>query len=120
MMNNMTTVKMIRQKYESLGTHLNEKSRRIWAATEVMALGRGGLITVCKATGLSKNTIYVGLRELENLDQLIGDRIRKKGGGRKKISSKDPELLNDLESLIEPTAQGDPESLEEIFFLPPP
>lgn len=110
MTDTITTVKMIKKKYESLSTCLNERSRRVWAATEVRALGRGGLTIVCKATGLSKNTIYAGLKELEDHDQLTSDRIRKKGGGRKKISFKDPELLNDLESLIEPTAQGDPES----------
>jgi hypothetical protein len=103
-------MKMIRQKYESLDICLNERSRRVWAATEVKALGRGGLLIVCKATGLSKNTIYAGLKEIEDQDRLIGSRIRKKGGGRKNLSFKDPELLNDLDRLIEPTSQGDPES----------
>ena len=59
---------------------------------------------------MSRTTITSGLKELEDSEELDKDRVRKKGGGRKKIIDKDQTLMNDLESLIEPVTRGDPES----------
>jgi hypothetical protein len=106
---------MVRQKYDLLGTDLNEKTRRHWAAAEAMVLGDGGIAIVTTATGLVFNTVKKGVRELEAIRRgeekpLPVDRIRRPGGGRKKITETNKTLLKDLDALIEPTTRGDPES----------
>jgi hypothetical protein len=75
---------------------------RLWAAAEARALGRGGVTTVAKASGLSRTTIYAGLRELDAppTEQAQGSpRIRARGGGRKRLIDKDTALLSDLDTL---------------------
>jgi hypothetical protein len=87
-----------------------ERSRRIWAATEARALGRGGPQIVARATGISAPTIRRGLRELAAKAPLVATRTRRPGGGRKRATAHDPTLLRDLDALVEPTAPGDPDS----------
>jgi transposase len=109
----MEAVEAIRTKYEALSDRLNEATLRLWAAVEARALGRGGVTTVAKASGLSRTTIYAGLRELEaaSKKQAAGSvRIRAPGGGRKRLADKDPTLLSDLDALVEPSTRGDPQS----------
>ena len=89
---------------------MTERSRRIWAATEAQALGRGGIAAVSRATGIDRNTIAKGLRELDSPETLAPERIRRAGGGRKRSSAVDPSLMEDLERLIDPQTRGDPES----------
>ena len=92
---------------------LDERRRRQWAAAEARELGWGGVTTVAEATGLSRMTITTGLRELTlpaKKRAMEGTRIRRPGGGRKPLTQIDPDLLTVLESLIEPTTRGDPES----------
>lgn len=107
-------VKNIQDKYEGLSLYLNEKTRRIWAAIEAKSLGWGGISQVSIATGLSRTTIHAGIGLLSESDssKTTDDslRIREVGGGRKLLEEKDPMLLTDLESLIEPMTLGDPES----------
>ena len=99
-----------RAKYRALAPTLTERSRRVWAATEARALGRGGITLVARATGISTSTITRGLRELQSRARLAAGRVRRPGGGRKRTVDKDPTLLRDLEGLVAPTASGDPES----------
>lgn len=99
----------IKNKYDLLKSSLNEKARRRFLAAEAMSLGFGGVSKVFRATGVSRITISNGCRELQ-AGTVEEDRIRKHGGGRKKITGKDSTLLKDLESLVEPTARGDPMS----------
>ena len=110
---NGTAEQMIRRKHQLLGEIFNERERRLWAAVEASQLGRGGISTVARATGLSRTTLYQGLEELGQ-DQtgagLRRSRVRGKGGGRKRLTEKDPQLLASLEKLVEPTTRGDPES----------
>lgn len=107
---------MIAEKYLALAERLDEATLRLWAAVEARALGRGGVSAVASAVGLSRTTIYAGLRELANAaprsESLSGGtrRVRAKGGGRKKLTFKDPALLSDLDALVEPTTRGDPQS----------
>lgn len=101
---------IIREKYKALSKYLNEKSRRIWAATEAKSYGRGGISLVSRATGLRYKTIKRGFIELEGQESLEGERIRRVGGGRKRQATKDPTLLQALETLVEPVSRGDPES----------
>jgi hypothetical protein len=61
----MSINESLKAKFDSLAPHLNERLTRIWAATEAIALGRGGITEVSKATGLSPKTIRVGIRELD-------------------------------------------------------
>jgi transposase len=101
----------IKEKYADLAVLLNERSRRCWAATEARAVGSGGITMVAGATGLTRTTIRAGLAELANPQQRApAGRIRKIGGGRKKLVEHDTGLLPALNSLIEPTERGDPES----------
>jgi len=87
-----------------------ERSRRVWAATEAQALGRGGPGVVARATGIAESTIRRGLRELTEGAPLMAGRSRRPGGGRKRATDHQPTLRRDLEALVEPTAPGDPDS----------
>jgi transposase len=101
---------ILRLKYQKILPTLNERSRRYWAATEAYAYGWGGIAIVCKATGFSKVTIHKGLKEIQNRNSLDFNRLRKNGGGRKKIIDQQPNILNAIESIVDPTSRGDPES----------
>jgi len=112
---NSETRTAIGVKYEQLAPYLNEKTQRLWAATEALTLGRGGISAVASATGLSRTTIYTAIGELKDgaasaAPVESGPRVRRRGGGRKRLTTTAPTLLSDLESLVEPTTQGDPES----------
>jgi len=104
----------IAEKYESIKPYLNERARRIWAATEAQAIGRGGVSEVARATGLSRTTVYQGINELtqqsRNLDNRGIGGIRQPGGGRKRLSETDRQLVKDLQKLVESSTRGDPES----------
>ena len=101
---------VLRAKFKSLAPALDERARRLWAATEAKALGHGGIALVSRATGVSYSTIVRGLKELESGQTPEPGRVRRPGGGRRKTLAKDPTLLADLEGLVEPTASGDPQS----------
>ena len=104
-------VEWIRAKFEALAPDLNERNLRKWAAVEATFLGRGGATAVAKATGMSRNTIRAGVRDLQEASKPLPEgRIRRPGGGRKPCTQEDPTLLQALESLVEPTARGDPQS----------
>ncbi|MFV2070490.1 MAG: ISAzo13 family transposase [Pirellulales bacterium] len=107
-------VQWISVKYEALRGTLNERARRLWAATEARSLGRGGIAAVIEATGMSSRTVHKGLKELEaggsGGEVLAPGRVRRPGGGRKRARDKQPGLVKALEHLVDPTARGDPES----------
>src|SRR5450755_2934229 len=100
----------VRQRFTVLEAVLDEKSRRLLVAAESKAWGPGGISAVSKTTGVSRQVIRQGLRELEQSATHPAGRIRRPGGGRKKAKQKDPTLVADLEKLVEPTTRGDPES----------
>ena len=103
-------IKLCKAKYNALAPALTERARRIWAATEARAAGRGGITMVARATKIAYSTVRRGLQELEANTPMEPGRIRRPGGGRKKTLEKDPTLLSDLEGLVEPTASGHPMS----------
>ncbi|HYQ90694.1 MAG TPA: ISAzo13 family transposase [Candidatus Competibacteraceae bacterium] len=107
-----TVVETLKQKYQLLKSELDERGRRLWAASESLALGRGGLKAVEEATGLGNNTIRRGCRELQARREAAATvrRIRHPGGGRKPVTILDREVVAALEGLVEPTARGDPMS----------
>jgi transposase len=102
----------VREKYEVLGNVLSERQRRMWAATEARALPHGGISVIAEATGMSRGTIYAGIRELEAGEEKVvaGGRSRKVGGGRKRLTDQQPGICKALEELVEPTTRGDPMS----------
>lgn len=99
-------------RFETLEPTFDERRRRHWAAAEALSAGRGGVSAVHRATGIARNTIYQGIRELNDPEKLRQqlDRTRSAGGGRKKSVDIDPEIRSALESLLEPVTRGDPES----------
>ena len=110
-MDNITAISQIKEKYDIISPLLNERSRRIWAATEAKALGHGGQVIVSKATGIHKNTVLSGVRELKNgCCDKFSDRIRNIGGGRKSNIQKDKSLRGDIKNIVESSTRGDPES----------
>jgi hypothetical protein len=109
----MTTEKVIATKYSSLAGLLSERARRVWAATEALAIGRGGRAVVSRATGLSRTTIRVGISELEEMKAGRGlppERVRNSGGGPKTLVEKQEGLQEALEALVAPVTRGDPMS----------
>ena len=89
--------------------HLDEHARRLVAASKAVELGYGGVTRVSCACGLSRVTVTKGVEELQATPLPLG-RIRREGGGRHALTSNDPGLAPALDSLVEPTARGDPES----------
>jgi Rhodopirellula transposase DDE domain len=99
----------LRQKFSGVWPLLDERSRRLMAASEALSLGYGGVSRIRQACGLSRKAIAKGIREIAEGNTMSG-RIRRPGAGRKSIVDCDPKLLVSLERLIEPVTRGDPES----------
>lgn len=113
-MQDASAIERIRIKYVALSPAMDERLRRQWAAAEASTLGWGGVSTVALATGLARNTISTGLRELaarrEHPEVPVETRLRRPGAGRKRVVETDPDLLAALESLVDPVTRGHPES----------
>src|ERR1035441_10527326 len=105
----MTREDDVRQRYAQLAPELNERQRRLWAASQANAIGLGGVALVARATGLSRKRIGTGKRELASGETLSPGRVRRPGGGGVPREQADPTLWPDVERLVEPTAAGDPE-----------
>ena len=103
-------IKTLQAKFEALAPVLTERSRRLWAATEALALGHGGIAVVERATGISRSTIARGIKEVAAGVTLDPGQTRRPGGGRKRTTDKDASLAGDLDALVEPTTAGSPES----------
>ena len=109
-------VEQIRRKFEALSLVMDERMARLWAAAEAEALGPGGGAIVTAATGIRSKRLWQGKLDLADLRahppklRPRKQRVRRAGGGRKRLVDTDPELLGALESLVGPTTRGDPES----------
>jgi hypothetical protein len=106
----MIDIKMIRERYAALSQHLDERARRVFAATEAKTAGYGGIAAISRATGIAASTIGRGLKELAAAEVLDPGRVRRPGGGGKTRVAQDATLLADLLALVEPDARGDPMS----------
>jgi hypothetical protein len=95
--------------YELVAPHLTEKQRRLLAGAAARALGRGGGVRVARLTGLSRPTVYAGVRQLDDPPDPRG-RVRGPGGGPKRLAERQPGLLGALDELVDPDTRGDPES----------
>lgn len=98
----------IQRRFMAVRNALDERSRRLLAA-ESVAVGRGGISAVARATGVSRQLLRQGVVELQEAAIHPPGRIRRAGGGRKRKVTQERTLLRDLERLIEPVTRGDPE-----------
>ena len=97
-------------RYLAVAALLDERARRLLAGSEALAVGRGGIAAVARATGLARTTVQRGMDDVRAGERLEHGRVRREGAGRPRIEDRDPTLRTDLEALIEPTSRGDPES----------
>lgn len=100
-------------KFDTLAPMMNERLRRRWAACEALALGRGGVSSVSKATGISRTTIHRAIHEVQRdlpefAQELAPGRVRRPGGGRQSLALADETLVDDLQTLVEDTTRGEP------------
>jgi len=100
----------ISERFVSLSPHLNERGRRLFAATESNTAGYGGIAAVSRITGIAPSTIGRGRSDLAQDVRLEAGRLRRPGGGRKPLVVTNPALLPALLALVEPTERGDPMS----------
>lgn len=100
----------VTRKYAALQDCLTEKGKRLWAAAESLSYGHGGVCLVSQATKIARTTIHRGIEEIQKGTTSTEKRIRKPGGGRKKICEKQEKLVSALDGLVEPTSRGDPET----------
>jgi hypothetical protein len=105
----------IRKRYQKVATALSERARRLFVASEAMAIGHGGIAAASRATGMAASVIGRGIEDVRSIESgaspsLPLTRSRRAGGGRKKTTEKDPTLLPDLKELVDSTTRGDPES----------
>lgn len=91
----------LQERYATIWPVLDEKQRRIVAAADAKAMGRGGIATVARASGLSRPTLYQGLQDLTEGPGVV-DRIRRVGAGRKRKREHEPGLVRQLETLVAP------------------
>jgi transposase len=98
-------------RFAVLLPHLNERQQRLALATEARLVGHGGVRAVAEAAGVSATTVRRGVDELDSgEDPLPVGRVRRAGGGRKRVSTNDPDLVSALLALVEPDERGDPMS----------
>jgi hypothetical protein len=106
----MSSITVLTRKFRPIWPLLDERTRRIMAANEAIALGYGGVSLVHRACGLSRKAIAKGMGEIEAGDPPVAGRIRRPGGGRKNLTVSDPALVAALDRLIDGGTRGDPES----------
>jgi Rhodopirellula transposase DDE domain len=99
----------IAKRWESMKGCLDERQRRLWAASEARSHGRGGLTAVCRVTGMAETTVRRGLRDLDAGEEWESGRVRRSGAGRPLVTERDPEVERALDGLLEPVTLGDPE-----------
>ena len=100
----------IAARFDALSPFLDERERRLFAASEARAVGRGGVAAVSRATGIARSTIGRGLADLRAGAEQLGDRVRRAGGGGKPAIETQPGLLEALNELVQSSIRGDPEA----------
>ncbi len=99
----------ISRRYEAVRPAVTERGRRLFAAAEAMTAGYGGVTAVSAVTGLARSTIDRGVAEIESGGDCGTGRVRRVGGGRRKLGERDAGLIDDLKALVEPATRGDPQ-----------
>jgi hypothetical protein len=100
----------ITARFDALSPFLDERERRLLAASEARAAGRGGVAAVSRATGIARSTIGRGLADLRTGAARLGNRVRRAGGGGKPAIETQPGLLEALNMLVQSAIRGDPEA----------
>jgi hypothetical protein len=100
----------IKARFDALEPRLDEKGRRLFAANEARAAGRGGIAAVSQVTGIARSTIGRGLEDLLSGTVLRSKRVRRQGGGSKPATETQPGLLEALNDLVQSSIRGDPEA----------
>lgn len=107
----MAAEDVVASKFAVIWPYLDERQKRLWLGVEARALGRGGVSTVARATGVSRTTVTKAVKELDDPDEALPvGRVRRAGAGRKPLTETDPGLAEALEALVDPVTRGDPES----------
>jgi hypothetical protein len=96
-------------KLQALFPHLDERQRRLLMGAEARGMGHGGIRVVARAAGVAEGTVARGVSELE-ADEPMSGRVRRPGGGRRRLVDQEPALLSALLALVEPDVRGDPMS----------
>jgi len=104
-------LKPIRKRFDLLSPILDERTRRLWAATEAIVFEHGGITATSRATAISRRAITKGYKELREAKLIpMPSAVRRPGGGRKRLEDKYPDIRDTLDPLREPVTRGDPES----------
>jgi len=106
----MIDIAAITARFNSLSPSLDEKGRRLFAASEARAAGRGGIEAVSQATGIARSTIGRGLADLRSGAVMFSARVRRRGGGSKPATETQPGILEALNELVQSSIRGDPEA----------
>jgi hypothetical protein len=106
----MIDIAAIKARFEALEPILDERGRRLFAASEARAAGHGGVAAVSQATGLARSTIDRGLADLRSGTVMFSTRVRRRGGGGKPSTETQPGLLETLNELVQSSIRGDPEA----------
>jgi transposase len=110
----MTSEEAIHQKYLNLYETFTERQKRLWAASEALNIGHGGVSLLQRITGLSRSTIHLGIKEIKKelstkeSSQSAPTKVRRTGGGRKRVEYNNSRLINELKQILEPATKGDP------------
>ncbi|WP_371794260.1 ISAzo13 family transposase [Streptomyces sp. NBC_01718] len=100
---------LLEAKFEAILPHLDERQRRLLIGAEAQSLGHGGIRAVARAAGVREATVSAGVRELDSEEAPLG-RVRRPGGGRKRVVDLNPAVREALLTLVEPDVRGDPMS----------
>lgn len=104
-------IEELHRRWLTLLAQLNERQARLYVAEKALDLGHGGIQKLTEMTGMNRQTIRKGIRELRaGFAGDEGQRIRREGGGRKPLEVADPQVLRDLAAIMEETTAGDPMS----------
>ena len=106
----MIDLAAVKARFDALAPFLDERGRRLFAASEARAAGRGGIEAVSRATGIARSTIGRGLADLRAGVEAFGTRVRRAGGGCKPAAQTRPGLLDALDDLVQSSIRGDPEA----------
>jgi transposase len=98
----------IQARYAAVAPLIDERVRRLLVGSEALALGRGGVAAVARATGFARATMQRGVADVRAGEPVARGRMRRAGAGRPSVEARDPTLRADLEALIEPTSRGGP------------
>lgn len=93
--------------WNTCSEHFDERQRRIFAGGLARFLGRGGIVAVAEASGMSRSTVQIAVGQIDaGLE--VTTRVRPPGAGRLRAQDSQPGLWEALDALVEPEARGDP------------